>query len=213
MSRGKTSPVKSLDTKKSRSSARTVDQDQDPTKPLPRPLHEAFVQEFNREAHPLQAALHAGYSPRIADRAWPLLLKRENVQARLNALRAGGETPALRQKDVLEALVRDAFVDFSGLYEKCPRTGAVRLNLSRATPRQLNALEFRHEITVTNGRTTTRTLVTPPNRAASLRTIAGRLGLYSPGEEANGDFTITDLVNACQGPPLQPKPVARNEKE
>lgn len=190
-----------------------LDQKANPAKPLPRPLHEAFAQEFSREANPLQAALGAGYSPHLADRAWPLLLRREDVQARVNALRAGAEIPALRQKDVFDALVRDTFMDFSNLYETCPRTGAVRLNLSRATPRQLNALEFRHEIIQTNGKTTTRTLVTPPNRTAALRIIASRLGLYAPDEEAGGDSSLAQLVRACQGSPLMPNAMrSRNEE-
>lgn len=213
MSLRKTNPVKTAEKDLRDKQVGKLDQKADPAKPLPNPLHEKFAQEFSLDADPLQAALGAGYSPHLADRAWPLLLRREDVQARVNALRAGAEIPALKQKDVLDALFRDAFMEFSNLYETCPRTGEVRFNLSRATPRQLNALEFRHEITQTNGRTTTRTLVTPPNRAAPLRIIASRLGLYVADEEASGDSSLAQLVKACQGSPLMPNAMrSRNEE-
>lgn len=135
------------------------------------------------------------------------------MQARLNALRASGETPALRQKDVLEALVRDAYMDFSDLYEKCPRTGAVRFNLSRATRRQLNALDCRHEITETNGRITTRTVVTPSNRATALRTIANRMELYGPNDEASEVSPWEKIVVAAQGTPMMPNAMNYDDEE
>lgn len=185
MSGREKSPVKTVDKDLPNRGTRKLDQKQDPAKPLPGLLYEAFVQEFDREADPLQAALRAGYLPDFPDRAWPLLLKGENVQACLNALRAGGEIPALRQKNVLEALVRHACVNFSDLYEKCPRTGAVRFNMSRATRGQRNALDFRHEITETNSEIPTRTLVTPPNRATALWTTASRMVVYGPNDEAS----------------------------
>lgn len=213
MSRMKKSSADTLQMYQRGQRAGKVDPKLDPTKPLPRPLHEAFAQEFSREANPLQAALRAGYSPHLADRAWPLLLQREDVQARLNALRTGVDIPAPRQKDVLDAIFRDLFPDFSSLYESCPRTGRKRFNLSLATPRQLNALEFRHEITEINGSIATRTIVTPPNRAASLRIVASRLGLYDPDKEASGISSIDQLIMACQGTPLMPNAMNYNDKE
>lgn len=205
MSRRRKSPAYTVEQYDRDKRAGKFDPKPDPAKPLPRPLHEAFAQAFSREADPLQAALRAGYPPRFAGQAWPLLLQRKDVQARLNALRAGVEIPAAQQKDVLNALFREAFMDFSSLYEKCPRTGSVRFNLSRATPRQLNTLEFRHEITESNGRTTTRTIVTPPDRATALRIIASRMGLYDPDKDAIEVPRFARMVMEAQGTPLRPK--------
>lgn len=213
MSRRRKSPTYTVEQYDRDKRAGKFDPKPDPAKPLPRPLHEAFAQEFSREADPLQAALRAGYSPRFAGQAWPLLLQRQDVQARLNALRSGVEIPAAQQKDVLNALFRDAFMDFSSLYEKCPRTGSVRFNLSRATPRQLNTLEFRHEITESNGRTTTRTIVTPPNRATALRIIASRMGLYDPDDEAREVSPWKRIIMGAQGTPLRPRAMVKDDDE
>ncbi|MCL7466796.1 terminase small subunit [Phaeovulum sp. NW3] len=121
--------------------------------PLRRKHHEAFVQSYLTHFNGYRAARTAGYSVRMAQKIWPVILQRRDVQARLTLLRI----PPPDDREQLKAdLLRHLWALTKGkghLLLQHPITGEIGLDWARATPEDLDTLEIcSMTTTVRNGR-------------------------------------------------------------
>lgn len=139
--------------------------------PLRRKRHEAFVQSYLTHFDGYRAARVAGYSVRMAQKIWPVILQRRDVQARLTALRI----PQLDcHEELREKIIQHLWILSKGkghLVAQHPMTGAIGFDWTRATPEDLMALDI-SSITISERR---------GRRRTTLRfRVANRLGALGP---------------------------------
>lgn len=160
--------------------------------PLRRPRHEAFAQYYVSSGFDgSMAALSAGYGKNAA-RVWPRLMRCKAMRKRVTSLASGLTLPGNDAVAVLKEIIADAYVDLSPLIRRDAGPGEVIYNLSKATPRQIRALEFIQEVTTTGGRQTVRVTIRQKDQAARFRMIAEELGINGRAASAppRTDFEI-----------------------
>ncbi len=145
---------------------------------------EDFVRRYRTTFDGSDAARRAGFDDPEA--AWPELLARKDVQARLRAYRLGVDRPDRSREGVLERLFARAFVDLRDLIWIDPTTGLPSYDLRKATPEQLAALEIDERIS--GGVSKRRTVRIRPRAAtAELQALLRHLGLMDVDPGAGED--------------------------
>jgi hypothetical protein len=145
----------------------------DGAQPLVPACRERFAQAFSATHCGEEAARLAGYG-RHAASAWVALLQRKSVQARLGFLKRAPDRPAARATDPHDVLREMAFTDVSNLYHSDPLTGEITLDLARATPAQLSALEVTQTIVEQDGRTRRSMTIKTPDRVGAAKALLSR---------------------------------------
>lgn len=141
--------------------------------PLRRKRHEAFVKSYLTHFDGYRAARAAGYSVSMAQKIWPVILQRRDVQARLTVLRI----PPLNDREQLKADLFNHLVILSKgkghLLMQHPITGEISFDWTRATPEDLDTLEISSmTISKRNGRSQTKLCFRPASRMVALGWLA-----------------------------------------
>lgn len=179
----------------------------DAKKPLRRPRHEAFAIAFAEHFDAVRAASEAGYSSKMAGRIWPLLLRREDVKLRLQAIRDGRGFAPTHPDAVFRRLAQSTFLDQAHLFSRNPMTGEPVFDLAQATDADLNALEIDHRVSEINGQRKSVTRLKTPGRSSALTILARRLGLFETDPHAKEPDFLTSIVmeiNEKGGSSLRP---------
>lgn len=137
--------------------------------PLRRKRHEAFVKSYLTHFDGYRAARAAGYSVHMAQKIWPVILQRRDVQARLTVLRI----PPLDDREKLKAdFLRHLWRLSQGkghLFTYHPFTGEFGFDWARATDKDLDTLEISSmTISTHKGRRRTQLCFRTANRMAAL---------------------------------------------
>jgi len=177
----------------------------DGAQPLVPACRERFAQAFAATQCGEEAARLAGYG-RHAASAWVALLQKTSVQARLCFLKRAPERSAAWATGPEDALREKAFTDISTLYRFDPLTGAPTLDLARATPAQLAALEVTQTSVVQDGRTRHSMTVKTPDRVGAAKALLSR---EPPARDTFKDEYNDALFRAARAisaasPPLDP---------
>lgn len=145
-------------------------------KPLDCEKEERFAQAYAASFDGPASAREAGYG-KEAEAIWKKLLDCLKVQARLRVLQQNPTVPPQTASAIFARLTAMAFPDFSNLYVQDPITGDWRLELSRATPKQLSALKVRTTTIRRGSVTQINTTVETSSRDREMDLVARRMGL------------------------------------
>src|SRR6056297_2854492 len=178
----------------------------------PAPVYrERFAKAFSATHCGEEAARLAGYG-RHAASAWVALLQRKSVQARLCFLTRVPDRPAARAPGPQDVLGEMAFTDVSTLYHVDPLTGEITLDLARATPAQLSALEVTQTSVVQDGRTRRSLTIKTPDRVGAAKALQSREPSARDTLKAGYDDELLRVARAISAasPPVDPDYVKAN---